>query len=122
MHRLKVEIGRHSRFCSEETKRHEQLHREKITCDTRTDKVEDEHYFLLECPLNEEIRNNLFQTIYKIMIEGIQLWSDTDKIKYPFSTTDKSVLNCFGKFVFDSFEIHKNTQHTYKRKTNHSSK
>ena len=23
-----------------------------------TDKVEDEHHFLLECPLNEDIRNN----------------------------------------------------------------
>ena len=41
------------------------------------------------------------------MTEDIQLWSDTDKIKYLFSTTDKSVINFFGKFVFDSFEKHR---------------
>ena len=55
-HGLKIEIGRYSRFYSEETKRHEQLPREKRTCDTSKDKVEDEHHFLLECSLNEEIR------------------------------------------------------------------
>ena len=73
----------------------------KIKC------LEDEHHFLLECSLNEEIRNNFFQKLYRIMTEDIQLWSDTDKIKYLFSTTDKSVINCFGKFVFDSFEKHR---------------
>ena len=41
------------------------------------------------------------------MTEDIQLWSDTDKIKYLLSTTDKSVINCFGIFVFDSFEKHR---------------
>ena len=57
-YRLKIEIGRYSRSYSEEAKRHEQLPWEKRTCDTCEDKVEDEHHFLLECPLNEEIRNN----------------------------------------------------------------
>ena len=56
-HRLKVEIGRYSRFYSEETKRHEQLPWEKRTYDTCKDKVEDEHHFLLEYP---QIRNNFF--------------------------------------------------------------
>ena len=56
------------------------------------------------------------------MTEDIQLWSDTDKIKYLFSTTDKSVINCFGKFVFDSFEKHRTLNTHTKRKTNHSSK
>ena len=84
--------------------------------------MEDEHYFLLECLLNEEIRNNFLQKRYKNMTEDIQLWNDTDKIKYLSSTTDKSVINCFRKFVFDSFENTENTQHTYNRKTNHSSK
>ena len=81
-HRLKIEIGRYSRFYSEETKRHEQLPRERRTCDTCKDKVENEHHFLLECSLNEEIRKNFFQKLYIIMTEDIQLWSDTDKIKY----------------------------------------
>ena len=67
-------------------------------------------HFLLECSLNEEIRNNFFKKLYKIMTEDVQLWSDTAKIKYLFSTTDKSVINCFGKFVFDSFEKH--TKHS----------
>ena len=70
-------------------------------------KVEDEHHFLLECSLNEEIRKNFFQKLYTIMTEDIQLWSDTDKIKYLFSTTDKSVINCLGNFAFDSFEKHR---------------
>ena len=122
-HRLKKEIGRYSRVYSEETNRHEQMPREKRTCDTCKDKVEDEHHFLLECSLNEGIHNNFFQKLYKIMTEDIQLWSDTDKINYLFSTTDESVINCFVKFVFDSLKKNtENTQHTYKRKTDHSSK
>ena len=52
-HRLKIEIGRYNRFYSEETKRHEQLPREKRTCDTCKDNVEDEHHLLLECSLNK---------------------------------------------------------------------
>ena len=66
-----------------------------------------QHHFQLECSLNEEIRNNFFQKLHKIMTGDIQLWSDTDKIKYLFSATDISVINCFGKFVFDSFEKHR---------------
>ena len=89
-HRLKLEIGRYSRFYGEETKRHEQLPREK---------------------------RNFFQKLYKIVTEDIQLWSDTDKIKYLFSTTDKSVINCFGKFVFDSFEKHRKRS-THRQKEN----
>ena len=81
-HRLKIEIGRYSRFYSEETKKHEQLPREKRKCDTCKDKVEDEHHLLLQCSLNEEIRKNFFQKHCTIMTEDIQLWSDTDKIKY----------------------------------------
>ena len=56
-HRLKTEIGRYSRFNNEEAKRYEQFPREKRTCDTCKDKVEDEHHFLLDSPSNEEIRN-----------------------------------------------------------------
>ena len=48
------------------------------------------------------------------MKEDIQLWSNTDKIKYVFSTTDKSVINCFAKFVFDSFENTSKTKHIQK--------
>ena len=76
--------------------------------------MEDEHHFLLEFSLNEEIHNNFCQELYKIMTEDIQLWSNTDKIKYLFSTTDKSVINCLAKFVFDSFEKHrKHSAHMY---------
>ena len=50
------------------------------------------------------------------MTEDIQLWSNTDKIKYLFSTTDKSVINCLAKFVFDSFEKHrKHSAHIQKK-------
>ena len=48
-----------------------------------------------------------YKQIDKIETEDIKSWSDTDKIKYLFETTDKSVKGCFGKFVFDSFEKHK---------------
>ena len=68
--------------------------------------MEDEHHFLLEFLLNEKIRDNFFQKLYEIMTEDIQLWSDTGKIKYLFNTTDKSVINCFGKSAFDSFAKH----------------
>ena len=72
------------------------------------DKVEGEHHFLLFTiyyfSLNEEIRNNFFQKRYKIMREDIQLWCDTDKIKYLFNTTDKSFINCFGNLVLISLK------------------
>ena len=69
--------------------------------------MEDELHFLLECPLNEEIRHNFLQEIDKIVTEDFRSWSDTDRIKYLFETTDKPIINCFGKFVFDSFEKHR---------------
>ena len=106
-HRLKIEIGRYSRIYNDDAKRYEQLPREKRTCDTCKDKVEDELHFLLECPLNEEIRHNFLQKIDKIVTEDFRSWSDTDRIKYLFETTDKPIINCFGKFVFDSFEKHR---------------
>ena len=87
--------------------RYEQLPREKRTCDTCKNKVEDELHFLLECPLNEEISHNFLQKIDKITTEDFQSWSDKDKIKYLFETKDKSIINCFGKFAFDSFEKHR---------------
>ena len=106
-HRLKIEIGRYSRIYNDDNKRYEQLPREKRTCDTCKNEVEDELHFLLECPLNEEIRHNFLQKIDEITTEDFQSWSDKDKIKYLFETTDKSIINCFGKFVFDSFEKHR---------------
>ena len=69
--------------------------------------MEDELHFLLEYPLNEEICHNFLQKIDKITTEDFQSWSDKDKIKYLFETTDKSIINCFGKFVFGSFEKHR---------------
>ena len=69
--------------------------------------MEDELHFLLECPLNEEIRHNFLQKIDKITTEDFQSWSDKDKRKYLFETTDKSIINCFGKFAFDSFDKHR---------------
>ena len=47
----------------------------------------------------KETRNNFVQKLYKIMTEDIQLWSATSKIKYLSNTTDKSVINWFGKFL-----------------------
>ena len=48
-----------------------------------------------------------YKKIDKITTENFQFWSDKDKIKYLFETIDKSIINCFGKFVFDSFEKHR---------------
>ena len=81
-HRLKIEIGRYSRIYNDDAKRYEQLPREKRTCDTCKNNVEDELHFLLECPLNEEIRHNFLQKIDKVTTEDFQSWSDTDKISF----------------------------------------
>ena len=88
-------------------KRYEQLPREKRTYDRCEDKVEDNLHFLLECPLNDEIRHNFLQNVDKTATKDFQSWSDTDKIKYLFETRDESIINCFGQFVFDSFEKHR---------------
>ena len=82
------------------TKKYEQLPREERTCD----KVEDGLHFLLKCPLNEEIHHDFLQKIDKITTEDFQSWSDKDKIKY---LLEQQIINCFGKFVFDSFENHR---------------
>ena len=77
--------------------------RKKKTCDTCKNKVEDKLHFFLECPLNEEIRHDFSQKIDKITTEDFQSWSDTDKLKYLFETTDKSIISCFGKIRFRFF-------------------
>ena len=49
------------------------------------------------------------------MTEDIQLWSDTDKIKYLFSTTDKFVINCLMEICLSIFEKHiKRSTHAQK--------
>ena len=121
-HRLKIEIGKYSRFYSEETKRHEQLPREKRTCDTCKDKVEDEHHFLLKCSLNEEILKNFFQKLYTVLTEDIQLWSDTDEIKYFLAQQTNLLQTALGNLFLIHLKNTENRQHTYKMKTNHYSK
>ena len=91
--RLKIEIGRYSRIYNDDAKRYEQLLKEKTTCDTCKNKVEDKLHFFLECPLNEEIRHDFSLKIDKITTEDFQSWSGTDKIKYLIETTDKSIIN-----------------------------
>ena len=56
----------YSRIYNDDNKRYEQLPREKRTCDTCKNKVEDELHFLLECPLNEEICHNFFKKLIKL--------------------------------------------------------
>ena len=90
-----IEIGRYSRIYNDDNKRYEQLPREKRTCDTCENIVENELHFHLECPSNEEIRHNFLQKIDKITTEDFQFWSDKDKIKHLLETTDKSIIICW---------------------------
>ena len=112
IHRLEIEIEGYSRFCSEETKRHEQLPREKRTCDTSKDKVEVEHDFLIECSLKEEIRKIFFQKLYRSMTEDIQLQSDTDKIKYFLAQQTNLLKTALRNLFLIPFKNTENTQHT----------
>ena len=43
-----------------------------------------------------EKKEHVIDKIDKIRTEDFQSWSDTDKIKYLFETTDKSIMSCFG--------------------------
>ena len=62
-HRLKIEIGRYIKVYNEHTTRYEQLPREERICDICKDKVEDEQHFILECKLNENLRQDLFSNL-----------------------------------------------------------
>ena len=59
-HGLKIEIGTYIKVYNEHTTRYEQLPRENRLCDICKDKVEDEQHFILECKLNENLREDLF--------------------------------------------------------------
>ena len=104
VHRLKIEIGRYIKVYNEHTIRYEQLPREKRICDICKGKVEDEQHFILECALNENLRQDLLS---KLEIKHIQLWNETEKIKYFFETASESDLQKFAKFVSNSFEKHR---------------
>ena len=75
----KTEIGRYIKVYNEHTTRYEQLPREKRICHTCKDKVEDEQHFILECKLNGNLSQDLFSNLE---IKHIQLWNETEKIKY----------------------------------------
>ena len=51
------------------------------------DKVEDEQHFILECKLNENLCQDLFS---EPEIKHIQLWNETEKIRYFLETTSES--------------------------------
>ena len=60
---LKIETGRFIKVYNEHTTRYEQLPIEKRICDISKDKVEDEQHFILECKLNENLRQDLFSNL-----------------------------------------------------------
>ena len=73
----------------------------KRICDICKDKVADEQHFILECKLNENLRQDLFSNLE---IKHIQPWNETEKIKCFFETASESDLQKFAKFVSNSFE------------------
>ena len=85
-HRLKIEIGRYIKVYNEHTTRHEQLPRKKRICDIRKGKVENEQHFILECKLNENLRQDLFS---KLEIKPIQLWNEIEKNKIFFRNSKR---------------------------------
>ena len=66
--------------------------------------IEDEQHFILECKLNENLRQDLFSNLE---IKHIQLLNETEKIKYIFETATESALQKLAKFVSNSFKKHR---------------
>ena len=71
------------------------------------DKVEDEQHFIITgMKLNENLRQDLFSNL-ELKLKHIQLWNETEKVKYFFETASESDLQKFAKFVSNSFEKHR---------------
>ena len=109
-HRIKIEIGRYNRISNEVTGKMESLPREKRSCDICKEKVEEEYHFLFECQVNKQFRDKFLNEMNTLIGDNFKTMNHFDKTKLLFETTDKCILNIFGKYVYTSFEKH--TKHT----------
>ena len=106
-HRLEIEIGRYNRIRNEVTGKMEPLPREKRLCDICKEKVEEEYHFLFECQVNKQLRDKFLNEMNTLIGDNFKTMNHFDKTKLLFETTDKYILNMFGKYVYTSFEKHR---------------
>ena len=81
--------------------------RKKRTCDICNEKVEDEYHFLFECQVNKQLRDKFLNEMNTLNGYNFKTMNHFDKTKLLFETTDKYILNMFGKYVYTSFEKHR---------------
>ena len=90
-HTLLIETGRHSKIDKTERK-----------CHFCKDKIDDEQYFLIDCPLYSRLRSNL----ESICIENCKKFQDlNDEQKFIFIMSNECeiVIKSLAKFISDAF-------------------
>ena len=100
-HNLKIETGRFN-------SKNGYMPPELRLCDhCDLNKIENELHLVTECPLYEQIRNDLFSAITKTNMH-FKDYSPTNKFIWLNVTEDLNVINDFGTFLCEAFRIRKN--------------
>ena len=103
-HRRNIEIGRYNRIRNKSLQRWRPSQEKKQTCDTCKEKAEDEYHFLFECQVNKQLRDKFLNEMNTLIGYNFKTMNHFDKTKLLFGTTDKYILNTFGKYAYTSFE------------------
>ena len=90
---LEIEKGRHTKPKTDLS--------ERLCLFCRSNKVEDEKHFIIECCLYSDERDRLFTKVITVNPDFASMHDD-DKFEYLFRTDDERTLAWLGKFIHES--------------------
>ena len=92
-HTLAIEKGRHTKPRTDLS--------ERLCLFCRSNKVEDEKHFIIECCLYSDERDRLFTKVITVNPDFASMHDD-DKFEYLFRTDYERTLAWLGKFIHES--------------------
>ena len=92
-HTLAIEKGRHTKPKTDLS--------ERLCLFCRSNKVEDEKHFIIECCLYSDERDRLFTKVITVNPDFASMHDD-DKFEYLFRTDNERTLAWLGKFIHES--------------------
>ena len=92
-HTLAIEKGRHTKPKADLS--------ERLCLFCRSNKVEDEKYFIIECCLYSDERDRLFTKVITVNPDFASM-NDDDRYEYIFRTDNERTLAWLGKFFHES--------------------
>ena len=105
-HQLRIETGRYERKKNQAGKISILEKEEKVCRYCNLSKVEDESHFLLECPLYNHERSNLFNEIRSICEFFLSL-NNHDKFYWILNNENYKILSIFSTFLKTCFSLKK---------------